>query len=130
MKRVLVIEDHADTRELLCWQMELLGLSVISASNGKEGVEKAVRERPDLIVMDILMPVMDGREAIRLLRSNPQTQHIPILVATVLFRDADLKGCLEAGGDDYLTKPFTLRELKSKVGRFVSAPAESDLYTK
>ena len=117
---MLVIEDHPDMRDLLVWQVELMGFSAIAARHGKEGVEKAVAERPDLILMDIMMPGMDGWEATRIIRSNPDTRGIPILAATVLFREPDLKSCLEAGCDDYIVKPFTFTELRDKVEEFMS----------
>jgi two-component system alkaline phosphatase synthesis response regulator PhoP len=120
MKKVLVVEDHTDMRELLIWQMELMGFSAIPAKHGKEGVEKAVQEKPQLILMDIMMPGMDGREATRLLRSHPDTQDIPILAATALFRDADLKTCIDAGCNDYIVKPFTFQELQGKIQEFIT----------
>ncbi len=120
MKKVLVVEDHPDMRELLIWQMELMGFSAIPAKHGKEGVEKALQEKPQLILMDIMMPGMDGREATRLLRSHPETHDIPILAATALFRDADLKTCIDAGCNDYIVKPFTFQELQGKVQEFIS----------
>jgi CheY-like chemotaxis protein len=119
VKKVLVVEDHPDMRELLIWQMELMGFSAIPAKHGKEGVEKAVQEKPELILMDIMMPGMDGREATRLLRLHPETQDIPILAATALFRDADLKTCIDAGCNDYIVKPFTFQELQGKVQEFL-----------
>ena len=122
MKKVLVVEDHPDMRELLISQMELMGFSAIPAKHGKEGVEKAVQEKPQLILMDIMMPGMDGREAARLLRSHPETQDIPILAATALFRDADLKTCIDAGCNDYIVKPFTFQELQGKVQEFITNP--------
>lgn len=115
MKKVLVVEDHPDMRELLTFQMERMGYQVIPAKNGQEGVEKALKERPQLILMDIMMPGMDGREATRILRSNHDTQDIPILAATVLFRDLDVKSCFEAGCNGYLLKPFTFQELQGKI---------------
>ena len=123
MKKVLVVEDHPDMRELLIWQMELMGFFAIAAKHGKEGVEKAVQEKPELILMDIMMPGMDGREATRLLRSHPETQDIPILAATALFRDADLKTCIDAGCNDYIVKPFTFQELQGKVQEFLTSPS-------
>ena len=121
MKKVLVVEDHPDMRELLIWQMELMGFSAIPAKHGKEGVEMALKEKPHLILMDIMMPGMDGREATRILRSNPATQNIPIVAATVLFRESDLRTCIDAGCNDYLVKPFTFQELQGKVQEFMPA---------
>ncbi len=122
MKKVLVVEDHPDMRELLVWQMELMGFLPITAKHGEEGVEKAIEEKPQLILMDIMMPGMDGWEATRILRSNPETQDIPILAATALFRESDLKSCIEAGCSDYIIKPFSFQDLQGKVQEFVSVP--------
>ena len=125
MKKVLIVEDHADMRELLTWQIELMGLLPISAKHGKEGVEKAISEQPDLILMDIMMPGMDGWAAARELRANPETKNIPILAATALFRDSDLKGCLDAGCNAYIVKPFTFQELQGKVREFIASDNSS-----
>jgi two-component system cell cycle response regulator DivK len=122
MKKVLIIEDHGDMRELLTWQIELMGFLPITAKRGQEGVEKAATEKPELIIMDIMMPGMDGLEAAREIRANAETKDIPILAATALFRDADLKSCLEAGCSGYIVKPFTFQELQGKVREFI-APA-------
>ncbi len=100
--------------------MEILGFAVIAAKNGKEGVEKAIEEKPDLILMDILMPGMDGREATRRIRSNADTHDIPILAATALFSVSDLGSCVEAGCNDYLVKPFTLKQLQRKILEYIS----------
>jgi two-component system cell cycle response regulator DivK len=121
MKKILIVEDHADMRELLTWQIELMGFMPIPAKHGKEGVEKAVAEQPNLILLDIMMPGMDGWEAARTLRANPETKDIPILAATALFRDSDLKSCLDAGCNGYIVKPFTFQELQGKVREFISA---------
>lgn len=120
MKKVLVVEDHPDMRELLIWQMELMGYLAIPARHAKEGIEKAIEEKPQLILMDIMMPGMDGWEATRLLRSKPETQDIPIVAATALFREPDLKNCLDAGCNDYIVKPFTFHELQGKIQSYMS----------
>jgi two-component system cell cycle response regulator DivK len=125
MKKVLIVEDHADMRELLTWQIELMGLLPIPTKHGKEGVEKAISEQPDLILMDIMMPGMDGWAAARELRANPQTKNIPILAATALFRDSDLKSCLDAGCNAYIVKPFTFQELQGKVREFIASDNSS-----
>ena len=125
MKKVLVVEDHPDMLAILVWQMERLGFLVIPAKHGKEGVEKALEEKPHLVLMDIMMPGMDGREATRILRSNPETQDIPILAATALFRESELRSCIEAGCNDYLVKPFTFQQLQGKVQEFISAPSHT-----
>jgi two-component system alkaline phosphatase synthesis response regulator PhoP len=96
-----------------------MGFTTITAKNGKEGVDSAVAEKPDLIVMNSIMPEMDGWEATRLLRSNPQTKDIPILAATAMFRPSDLKAWLDVGCNDYIIKPFTFDELSRKIRALV-----------
>jgi CheY-like chemotaxis protein len=119
MKKILVVEDHADMRELLAWQIELMGFVPTTAKLAKEGVEKAIAEKPDLILMDVMLPGMDGREAVRQLRAHPETKDIPILAATALFRTTDLKSCLDAGCNGYIVKPFTFQELQVKLREFI-----------
>ena len=126
MKKVLIIEDHGDMRELLTWQIELMGFLPLTARRGMEGVAKAVSEKPDLIIMDIMMPGMNGWAAAREIRANAATKDIPILAATALFRDTDLKTCIEAGCNGYIIKPFTFQELQGKVRELI--PAASTTY--
>lgn len=121
MKKILIIEDHSDMRELLTWQVELMGFAAVSAKQGREGLEKALSENPDMIILDIMMPGMDGWEAARQIRGNPATQDIPILAATALFRDTDLKTCMESGCNGYIVKPFTFQELQAKVKEMLPA---------
>src|SRR6185295_2660208 len=97
MKKILIIEDHADMRELLTWQVELMGFAALAAKQGSEGLRKAQSDNPNLIILDIMMPGMDGWQAARELRANPATKNIPILAATALFRDSDLKTCIDSG---------------------------------
>ena len=119
MRKVLVVEDHPDMLEVLTTQLEMMGFAAIGARHGSEGVEKAFEEKPELIVMDIMMPGMDGREAARMIRSNPETQDIPILASTVLFRETDLQSCVEAGINGYIVKPFSFQELRGKIQEFI-----------
>ena len=115
MTKVLIVENHADMREILVRVLELMGFAVITSRNGKEGIEKALAEKPDLIVMDIMMPEISGWEATRILRSNAETKDVPVLAATVLFRPSDLQRCISAGCNDYIVKPFTVRQLRRKI---------------
>ncbi len=115
MKKALIIEDHPDMLDVLSRQLERMGFSVITARNGKEGVTKAVEEKPQLILMDIMMPGMDGREATRRIRSNPMSKDIPILVITALIKESQLRKCIEAGCNDYIVKPFTFEEFREKI---------------
>jgi CheY-like chemotaxis protein len=121
MKKALIIEDHPDIIVILSRQLGMMGFAIISANNGMEGVEKAIEEKPDLIIMDILMPGMDGREATRMIRTNPKTKDIPIIVLTVLFRHLDQESCIEAGCNDYIVKPFRFKVLQEKIRTLISA---------
>src|SRR5687768_15849193 len=105
--KILMVEDNSDMRDLLALRVQLTGYLPILASQGKEALEKAVAEKPDLILMDMMMPVMDGWEAARTLRASRETRYIPILAVTALFRSEDLKACLESGCNGYLVKPFS-----------------------
>lgn len=120
MTKILLVEDHPELREVLQRQIEWLGFTTIIAKNGKEGVDTAVAEKPDLILMNSMMPEMNGWEATKILRSNPQTKNIPILAATAMFRPADLRDWLDVGCNDYIVKPFTLDELSRKIRALIS----------
>ena len=113
--KILSIEDHPDMRELLRLVLRSLDYVSIQARDGKEGVEKAISEKPDFILMDIRMPVMDGWQAVKVLRGRPETHDIPILATTALIRPHDLKACLEAGCNGYIVKPFGRLELHTKI---------------
>ena len=119
MIKALIIEDHPGLLDVLSRQLKRLGFSVVSADNGMGGVEKAITEKPDLILMDIMMPGMDGREATRRIRFNPETKDTPILAITCLFRESELRGCIEAGCNDYIIKPFTFEKLQCKIRDFI-----------
>ncbi|OGQ24364.1 MAG: hypothetical protein A3C54_07665 [Deltaproteobacteria bacterium RIFCSPHIGHO2_02_FULL_60_17] len=116
-KRVLLAEDHPGTMEVMQTELEVLGYEVVLAQDGQEAVEKAATESPDLIVMDIIMPKLDGFQATARIRENPRTKDIPILAATALARPGDREKCLERGCDGYIAKPFTHRQLGAAIDR-------------
>jgi len=110
-KRILLVEDNLATVELMEEELRFLGYDVVVAKNGLEAVEIATSILPDLIIMDIAMPEMNGIQATSQIRINPKTKAIPILVATAKVMPGDREVFLAAGCDDYLAKPFTHREL-------------------
>ena len=112
---VLVVEDDDEIRELLRLELEVEGFAVLTATNGAEAVNTARMQKPDIILMDIQMPVMSGVEATRTIKNDPDIQHIPILMVTVLETKDDVIQGLEAGAIDYITKPFFVPELKARV---------------
>jgi len=112
---VLVVEDDDDVRELLRLELETEGFAVLTVTNGAEAVNAARGHKPDIILMDIQMPVMNGVEATRTIKNDHDIQHIPILMVTVLETKEDVIQGLEAGAIDYITKPFFVPELKARV---------------
>ncbi len=115
MKSVLVIDDNADIRENTAEILELAGYKTFTAENGKKGVEAAQREKPDVIVCDIMMPELDGYGVLHLLRKNADTEHIPFVFLTAKTERGDFRKGMEMGADDYITKPFEDIELLNAI---------------
>jgi two-component system, cell cycle response regulator DivK len=118
--KVLIVEDHPDMRDLLGLIVDRMGYVPVVAREDEEGVEKAIAEKPNLILLDMMMPKMDGREVARRLRANPETKEIPILAITALHRSQDLNACLLAGCNGYIVKPFGVGDLQAKIRETVS----------
>jgi DNA-binding response OmpR family regulator len=112
---VLVVEDDHEMRELLSTELELEGLTVITANNGSEGVNKARTLKPDIILMDVMMPELTGIEATRMLKEDKETRHIPVIIVTSVDKKEDMLRGFDAGATDYITKPFFMPELKARV---------------
>ena len=115
------MEDNPDMRDLLALRVQLTGYIPILASDGKEAVEKANAEKPDLILMDMMMPIMDGWQATNALRASREMKNTPILATTAVFRSEDLKACLDAGCNGYLLKPFNGVDLQRKIREMLDA---------
>ena len=112
---VLVVEDDAELREILQAEFELEGLTALTATNGSEAVTVAREFKPDLIVMDLMMPLMDGIEATKIIKDDEETKQIPIVMLTAAGNREDIVAGLEAGAIDYVTKPFFMPELKARL---------------
>ena len=117
MKHLLLIEDNEDIRENTAEILELAGYKVRTAVNGKIGVEMALKEVPDLIVCDIMMPVLDGFGVLHLINKNPELTGIPFIFLTAKTERSDFRKGMEMGADDYITKPFTDIELLNAIER-------------
>jgi len=115
MKKILLIEDNQDVRENTAEILELANYEVITASHGKEGVEKAQKEKPDLIVCDIMMPELDGYGVLHILSKNDATAAIPFIFLTAKAERVDQRKGMNLGADDYLTKPFEDTELLDSI---------------
>ena len=113
--RILVVDDELDVREFVQYNLIKEGYEVACATNGREAIERAVEFRPHLILMDMMMPEMDGREACRALRSNPATSKMMIVFLSAVCEEESLVECYEAGADDYITKPVSMKVLCSRV---------------
>ena len=109
--RILIVEDNMDNYELMRFMLEHNSYEVFLAVNGRDGVNAAMRQMPDLILMDLSMPEMDGWDATRHIKADPATKHIRIFAVTAHALPGDRKRALEAGCDDYIVKPLDLREL-------------------
>jgi two-component system phosphate regulon response regulator PhoB len=109
--RILVVDDEPDLLELVRFNLCQLGYEVETATGGREGLEKARRQRPDLVVLDVMLPDLPGTEVCRRLRSDPDLASLPILMLTARSEEIDRVVGLEVGADDYVTKPFSPREL-------------------
>ena len=118
-KRVLVVDDHPPTVRLIQSVLEQEGLSVITAANGAECLLAAHRGHPDLVILDVTMPVMDGLQTLRVLRENEQTRTLPVILLTIRESDQDVLEGWKAGADLYLTKPFQIGELVAAVKRIL-----------
>ena len=118
-RRVLTVEDHEDNRRIVRDLLTSVGYEVIEAVTGEEGVRVAETERPDLILMDIQLPGLNGYEATRRIKANPELRHIPIVVVTSYALSGDDLKAREAGCDAYVTKPFSPRALLATIREYL-----------
>jgi CheY-like chemotaxis protein/CRP-like cAMP-binding protein len=115
MRSILIIDDHDDIRENIAEILSLAGYHTLTAENGKRGVEMAIKEKPELIICDIMMPELDGYGVLHLLRKNPETENIPFIFLTAKTERGDFRKGMEMGADDYITKPFDDIELLNAI---------------
>jgi len=113
--KILVIEDDPGTLRLMVYTLQHEGYQVITAANGLDGLRKAMKEKPDLVVLDVMLPGIDGFEICHRLRADPQTAHLPILMLSGKAQEIDKATGLKVGADDYITKPATPSETASRV---------------
>jgi two-component system cell cycle response regulator DivK len=118
-KRILVVEDQEDNRQIIRDLLTSAGYELVEAVDGAEGVRLAESERPDLILMDIQLPVLDGHEATRRIKQNPELRHIPIIVVTSYALSGDDQKAMAAGSDAYMAKPFSPRQLLATIRKFL-----------
>jgi two-component system phosphate regulon response regulator PhoB len=125
--KILVVDDEPDTVELLEFNLRNAGFETISAAEGAEAIRKARSNLVDLIVLDVMLPEMDGLEVCKLLRRDPVTRNIPIIMLTAKAAEIDRVLGLELGANDYLVKPFSPRELLLRIRNLLNQPREQAL---
>lgn len=118
-KRILVVEDHEDNRQILRDLLGSAGYEMIEAENGEDGVAEASSKRPDLILMDIQLPIVDGYEATRRIKADPALTAIPIIVVTSYALSGDEEKARAAGCDAYIAKPYSPRQLLARIRDFL-----------
>ena len=114
-KQILIIEDEPDIQELLSFNLDNNGYKVYTASNGEKGLEVARKEHPDLILLDLMLPGINGLDVCRIIKSDQDTSGISIIMLTALGQEEDIIKGLETGADDYVTKPFSLQVLEARI---------------
>jgi two-component system, cell cycle response regulator DivK len=117
--KILVVEDHEDNRRIIHDLLTAHGFDVVEAVTGLEGVRAAERQNPALILMDIQLPEIDGYEATRRIKSQPELKHIPIIIITSYALSGDDFKAYEAGCDEYVSKPYSPRKLLTKIRKFL-----------
>ena len=124
-KRILLVDDEKDLAESLAFRLRASGYEVILAGDGSEGLDKAKNEKPDLIILDLMLPKMDGYQVCALLKADPKYSKIPIILFSVRAQESDFKLGKEAGGDAYITKPFDSQALLAKIKELLQSQEHS-----
>ncbi len=120
MTKILIAEDEPDIRDLIAFTLRFAGYEVVTAVNGKDAVELAPKEMPDLILMDVRMPIMTGYDACKLFKADPALKHIPVVFLSAKGQESEIQAGLESGAEEYLLKPFGPSELTESIRRILS----------
>ena len=123
-KNILVVEDDLDIRELISFNLANEGHQVFEANDGEVGIDKARSNNPDLILLDLMLPGIQGLDVCRIIKSDQETKEIPIIMVTALGQEEDIVKGLEAGADDYITKPFSIKVLIARVNAVLKRSIE------
>ena len=123
-KNILVVEDDLDIRELMSFNLANEGHQVFEANDGEVGIDKARNNNPDLILLDLMLPGIQGLDVCRIIKSDQETKKIPIIMVTALGQEEDIVKGLETGADDYITKPFSIKVLIARVNAVLKRSIE------
>jgi len=118
--RILVADDDVDIRELVEFKLSTMGHDVVAVGDGAAAVDACKAEKPDLAVLDVMMPGVSGLDAIRAIRAEPALADLPVILLTARAQESDVETGFDSGADDYITKPFSPRELASRVQALLS----------
>jgi two-component system alkaline phosphatase synthesis response regulator PhoP len=117
--KILVVDDEIYIVHILDFSLGMEGYEVVTALDGEQALEKVTSEKPDLIVLDIMMPKLDGYEVCKAIKANSATKHIPVILLSAKGRNVDQKMGFEVGADDYITKPFSPRKLVERINQLL-----------
>ena len=124
-KRILIVDDTKDILAVVARRLKSWGYEVLTADSGEEGLKIIQEQKPDLVLLDIMMPKMKGRDVCSLMKANPETARIPVIFLTALGLADHVKAGMDLGADDYLVKPFEPEELKERITIVLSRPRNS-----
>jgi two-component system alkaline phosphatase synthesis response regulator PhoP len=125
--RILVVDDEVYIVHILDFSLGMEGYEVITALDGEQALERVAQQKPDLIVLDIMMPKLDGYETCKVLKSRDETKDIPVILLSAKGRNVDQKTGFEVGADDYITKPFSPRKLVERINSILGQANSSDI---
>jgi two-component system alkaline phosphatase synthesis response regulator PhoP len=125
-EKILIVEDEKDIVKMLDYNLKKEGFRALSANNGEDGLDMARKEHPDLILLDLMLPEMDGLEVCKAIKNDTKTAHIPIIILTAKAQETDKIVGLELGADDYVTKPFSPKELIARIKAVLRRIKEKD----
>ena len=120
MARIVVADDDVDIRELVEFKLSTLGHDVVAVSDGQAAIDACQAQRPDLAVLDVMMPGVSGLDAVRAIRADPALAGLPVILLTARAQESDVETGFDSGADDYVTKPFSPRELAARVQALLS----------
>ena len=125
--KILVVDDEIYIVHILDFSLGIEGYEVMTALDGEQALAKVEQDKPDLIVLDIMMPKLDGYETCKALKSNPGTKDIPVILLSAKGRNVDQKVGFEVGADDYITKPFSPRKLVERINAILGQTSRTDV---
>ena len=125
--KILVVDDEIYIVHILDFSLGMEGYEVVTALDGEAALEKVKVEKPDLIVLDIMMPKLDGYETCKILKTDPETKNIPVILLSAKGRNVDQKMGFQVGADDYITKPFSPRKLVERINMILGQPSTQQI---